>query len=162
MHDHLRLSISSPGVMYGLPKIHKDNVPLRPILSSIGTAGYKISKFILPYLTPFTTNQYTVQDSFSFVKDIINTPNSNSYVMASFYIKSLFTNIPLNETINIASDSLYDSNIHDVPFFSKLYFRNLLEMAFNMVLFIFNNVLYSQFNGPTLRSNASERFLVLP
>lgn len=55
MHDHLRLSSSAPGVMYGLPKIHKDSVPLRPILSSIGTAGYKISKFLLPYLTPITS-----------------------------------------------------------------------------------------------------------
>ena len=66
VHDHLRLSSSAPGVMYGLPKIHKDNVPFRPILSSIGTAGYKISKFLLPFLTLLTTNEYTVQDSFSF------------------------------------------------------------------------------------------------
>lgn len=28
---------SRPGILYGLPKIHKDNIPLRPILLAIGT-----------------------------------------------------------------------------------------------------------------------------
>ena len=147
VYDHLRFSSSSPGVMYGLPKIHKDNVPFRPILSSIGTAGYKISKFILPFLSPLTSNQYTVQDSFSFVQDIVNIPNSDSYVMASFDIKSLFTNIPLDETIGIAVDNLYDNDNFSLPPFSKSYFRTLLEIAVKEVLFIFNNVMYSQFDG---------------
>ena len=28
---------SVPGILYGLPKVHKDNCPARPRLSSIGT-----------------------------------------------------------------------------------------------------------------------------
>ena len=31
-----------PGILNGLTKIHKNVTPLRPILSAIGTAGYKI------------------------------------------------------------------------------------------------------------------------
>ena len=48
---------SQPGILYGLRKIHKPNVPLRPILSSIGTAGYGLSKFFVPLLKPLTFNQ---------------------------------------------------------------------------------------------------------
>ena len=84
-----------PGILYGLPKIHKNGTPLRPILSAIRTAGYKLlAKCFVPLLAPFTTNQYSVRDSFSFVEEILSLKNSNSYIMASFDIKSLFTNIP--------------------------------------------------------------------
>ena len=33
----LHLSSSRPGILYGLPKIHKEGTPMRPILSAIGT-----------------------------------------------------------------------------------------------------------------------------
>lgn len=118
-YDHLRVSGSQPGILYGLPKVHKTGVPMRPILSAIGTSGYDIAKFLLPFLTPLTSNQFTISDSFSFVKDIINFPLNNDCTMASFDIKSLFTNIPLDETIKITGDLLYDSNNYNIPPMSK-------------------------------------------
>ena len=66
---------SKPGILYGLPKIHKslvDNLPkFRPIVSMIGTPTYKLSKYLVPLITPITTNQYTVVDSFSFAKEVL-------------------------------------------------------------------------------------------
>jgi hypothetical protein len=35
---------SRPPRLYGLPKIHKERVPLRPIVSNIGTPTYQLSK----------------------------------------------------------------------------------------------------------------------
>ena len=35
LYQQLYPSGSRPGVLYGLPKIHKEGVPMRPILSSI-------------------------------------------------------------------------------------------------------------------------------
>ena len=32
---------SRPGVLYGLPKIHKENAPIRPIIAAVGTYNYK-------------------------------------------------------------------------------------------------------------------------
>ena len=31
---------STPGILYGLPKVHKPDWPARPILSAIGTCNY--------------------------------------------------------------------------------------------------------------------------
>ena len=56
---------SVPGILYGLPKVHKDTCPARPILSAIGTFNYKLAKFFVPLLQPFTSGEYTVKDSFS-------------------------------------------------------------------------------------------------
>ena len=36
-YSHLTLTGSTPGILYGLPKVHKYNLPMRPILSAINT-----------------------------------------------------------------------------------------------------------------------------
>ena len=53
---------SSPGVLYGLPKVHKSDCPARPILSAIGTYNYKLAKFFVPILQPHTCNEFTVKE----------------------------------------------------------------------------------------------------
>ena len=73
------------GILYGLPKIHKSSIPLRPILSSINHYSYKIAKFFIPFLTPISTSSFVIKDSFSFVQELSNSDiNSDSVVMASF------------------------------------------------------------------------------
>ena len=52
------------GILYGLPKIHKSSIPLRPILSSINHYSYKIAKFFIPFLTPISTSSFVIKDSF--------------------------------------------------------------------------------------------------
>ena len=106
-YSNLCVSGSSPGVMYGLPKVHKDNTPLRPILSANNTSNYKIAKFIVPLLQPFTTNSHTIKNSFEFSRSIASIRNANSYSMCSYDITSLFTQIPLQETINIILDKAF-------------------------------------------------------
>ena len=73
--------------------------PFRPILSAIGTPTYKLVKFLVPVLSDITQNGFTVKDSFTFV-DEISTQSSDLY-MASLDVDALFTNIPLDKTIDI-------------------------------------------------------------
>ena len=65
---------SQPGIMCRLSNIRKplaDGFPkLIPILSAINTGTYKWAKFFVPLLKPFTSNNYTVKESFDFAKDI--------------------------------------------------------------------------------------------
>ena len=59
--------------------------------------------------------------------------------MGSLDVESLFTNIPLEETINICTNLLY--NIEGI---NKSEFKNLLSLATQESYFIFNDVLYKQ------------------
>ena len=54
-------------------------------------------------------NEYRLKDSFDIVKDIIN-QNSGCF-MASLDVDSLFTNVPLDETIKICIDELFKSEM---------------------------------------------------
>ena len=70
-YNSLFVSGSSPGVLYGLPKTHKPNVPIRPIFSAINTPSYKLAKFFVHLLSELTVNQFSVENSFTFVKELL-------------------------------------------------------------------------------------------
>ena len=71
--------------------------------------------------------------------------------MASLGVDSLFTNIPLDETIDICIDSLYKDD-ENSPKISKDVFRNLLTVVTKESFFIFNSKFYKQIDGVTMGS----------
>ena len=98
--------------MYGPSKIRKplfNGFPkLRPILSALNTGTYKWAKFFVPLLRHLTSNQFTLKDSFEFAKIVCG--QDAVLFMASLDVDSLFTNVPLEETINICVNELFKSN----------------------------------------------------
>ena len=72
---------------------------------AIDTTTYKLTKFLVPMLSPITKNEYTVSDSFLFANEI-QEQDAQLY-MASLDVDSLFTNIPLSETIEICVNNLF-------------------------------------------------------
>ena len=77
--------------------------------------------------------------------------------MASFDIESLFTNIPLDETIEIITDSLFKDD-ENVGKFNKTQFSDMLNFAVKDSPFIFNNKLYRQKDGVAMGSPLSPTF----
>ena len=147
---YLYSSGSTLGVLYGLPKIHKVNNPIRPILSTIGTFNYNLAKFFVPIIEPLTVNNFTLQNSYDFVKEIRNINMSNK-IMASFDVQSLFTNIPLNETIEIITKGLYKDSPKYMDL-TKTQFKELLGIAVKESPFLFNDKLYMQTDGVAMGS----------
>ena len=139
--------------MYRLGKIHKETPngipPFCPILSAIGTPTYNLAKFLLKFLTPSTANEFTAIDSFHFAEEICQ-QDSNLH-MASLDINSLFANIPLEETIDICVDNLYNDN-ENLPNIPKHNFRNLLNIATKETFFMSNNKYYKQVDGVAMGS----------
>ena len=93
-----------PGVIYGSCTVRKasvGNCPLfRTILSALNTPS---SKFLVPILKPLSTNEFTV--SFHFAEEIVD--QQHDIFMGSLDVDSLFTNIPLGETIEICTNELF-------------------------------------------------------
>ena len=67
-------------------------------------------------------------------------------------VDSLFTNIPLDDNIDICIDSLYkdDENTPKIP--KDVVFRNLLNVATKESFFIFNNKFYNQIDSVVMGS----------
>ena len=148
----LMASGTQPGIMYGTPKIHKRGIPLRPILSAINTCSYNLSKYLVSILSPLTNNDYTLKNTYEFVELINSVENANDYVMCSFDIESLFTNIPLQETLDIILRLLFPNLDAKFKGFNKKQFKTLLELATTTSTFLFNNKLYEQVDGVAMGS----------
>ena len=73
---------------------------MRPIIYIIGTAIYEIAKYLTKLLTPLTKSEYNILN----IKDIIRRLREETiltgYKMISFELKSLFTSVPLDKTID--------------------------------------------------------------
>jgi len=61
-------------------------------------------------LKPLSINEYTITDAFRFSEEIRNSPIGDDDILVSFNVPSLFTNVPLNETINILVDKAFASD----------------------------------------------------
>ena len=105
---------TTPGILYGNPKVHKtvvNNTPkFRPILSAINTPTYLLAKYLNPILSPLTTNELTVKNSFDFAEEVVN--YDHNLFMVNFDAEGLFTIIPLEETIKNYVNDLFSNNFY--------------------------------------------------
>nr|VZI45885.1 unnamed protein product [Spirometra erinaceieuropaei] len=90
---------------YGLPKVHKDGAPLRPIVSLKGTPKYGLAKWLFRRLKLLTAeSDTTVSSSAQFLEKLKGVSLHPNEVMVSFDVISLFTSIPQDlaiETIEL-------------------------------------------------------------
>ena len=56
VYNKIRPRHKQPPRIYGLPKIHKTNTPLKPIVSCVNTFPYNLSAFLANILSPLTGN----------------------------------------------------------------------------------------------------------
>ena len=111
----------------------------RPILLAVNTLTYSLAKFLNPILSPLTTNEFTVKNSFDFVEEVVN--YDHNLYMASLDVESLFTNVPLEETIKNCVNNLFSSNFYSGKL-SKKDLYDLLKIATTESSFIFDDKLY--------------------
>ena len=149
---------SAPGKFYGTAKIHKikdyetvDNLPLRPIISNIGTSSYNLAKYLAKLLSPLGKSEYTVQSTNEFVTYIRNQQVPEGHKLISFDVSALFTNVPLDNTIEIVLKRIYEHNEiqTNIP---KEVMKEMLLLCTKNVIFSFNDQLYNQTDGVAMGS----------
>ena len=79
-NEYTRLypSGSQPGLFFGLAKVHKlkeghntvQHLPLRPVISNIGTTTYQISKHLASLLTPLTKSKHNIESTGDFIHNL--------------------------------------------------------------------------------------------
>ena len=149
-YSSLYASGSSYGILYGLPKVHKEGIPLRPILASYNTPSYKLAKYLVPLLQPFSENEFTLSNSTTFVKDIV--AQDLDLYMVSLDVESLFTNVPLQATIQIVLNKIFNEPGFIYHGFNRDQFEKLLKLAVQDTDFLFNDKHYKQIDGVAMGS----------
>ena len=150
---------SSPAWIYSTRKMHKvsssDSFPkLRPIVLSIGTFNYIRARFFCNLLSPLVPHGYSCKDTLSFVSQIKN-PNPSRTFLVSYDVTSLFTNIPLPETIDLTINLIFNYNRNlNIPK------KELFIFTTSQTHFSFNGKIYNQIHGKVMSSPLAPVLLI--
>ena len=118
-----------------------DSFPkLLQIVSSIGTFNSNLARFFCYVLSSLVPNGYSCKDTFPFVSQIKNA-NFSKIFLVSYDVTSLFTNIPLQETIDIAINLIFNQN--PILNITKKELKKLFLFATPQPHFIFNSKFYN-------------------
>ena len=139
--------------MNGLPKIHKQDVPMRPILSMTGSAQHLLVQWLTSVIDSVLLlySIHCISDSFTFANKVRTLNFPPSVFLCSYDVCSLFTNVPLAETIEISADSLYNDELTS-PSFLHAIFVELIQTAASSIKFSFDDIMHRKIDGVTMGS----------
>ena len=83
--------------LYGLVKLHKENIPIRPVVSFISAPTFKLGKFldrVYKSLIDFRS-EYSIRNSIELVNKIANVAPPPDSFLVSFDVRMMFPSIPL-------------------------------------------------------------------
>ena len=161
---------SSPAPrFYGLPKIHKANCPMHPIVSACGTATYQLAKFLTKILQRYTGITLSfVKDSKSFSEHLRLVHIGEDEELVSFDVSALFTSIPVPTVLDVINHLLckhiedpeakhkYGCSFkHNTIGLEKDEAMQLLKLVLENCVFTFQDKFFKQLHGATVGSPCS-------
>ena len=159
VYNRLKVSLGNTrtALFYGLPKIHKSEVPLRPIVSSVGSATYALSKYISDIIKPLTGNtESAIRNTVDFCEEMKSIEIEKDEILISFDVKSLYTSIPTDETLSIVEMKLLDDDtLINRTSLSPKEIKQLLSLCLKTTNFRFRNSFYQLTDGVAMGSPAS-------
>ncbi len=149
--DHLyyRLypSDAIPPRAYGQCKAHKpgSNYPFRVLVSTIGTAPYGLSKYLVEIIQPtLAKNPTMIRNSRSFVETSKTWTIDPNEIQVSYDVVALYPSVPVKKAIDNMINILtadQDDFLSRTPFTLK-HIRELLEVCLYKTYFLWDNKIY--------------------
>ena len=142
---------------YGLPKVHKASVPLRPIVSSIGSVTYNIAKYLAKIIGPLVgKSNHHIWNSKDFAEKIQGIVLDADETITSFDVTALFTSIPPADAVLAVRDVLKeDKTLADRTDLSPDQICELLSLCLDNTYFSYGNNFYQQCHGCSMGSPVS-------
>ena len=150
--------------IYGLPKIHKPNCPLRPIVSQINSPSYKLNKYLdyllttaekcIPYLLPDTTKYLQYINALPIFTE-------HKPLLFSLDVTSLYTVLPHNMCIEYVNEmyletlSHWDTYTPDIKPIPSSMLKEIIKIILDQTFFEFNDITFKQNYGITMGAPSS-------
>ena len=116
-YKDMKADHNQPARLYGTAKTHNFEtlfditvvyLKFRPIIDQTGTFMYNAAKVMSDYLRSLCKNEYSINDTQKFPIMLSSIPLlQDDKEDVSYDVESLFTNIPIQETINSIIEQIY-------------------------------------------------------
>ena len=124
---------------------------MKPIVSNVETATYNTAKHLANLHAPLGKSDYTISNTPDFINRLKKERIPRKYEMMPFNVKSLFTSVPVDESISIIIRKIYDEGKikKNIP---RNVMKELLLLSTKHVHFTFNEDIYIQLDGVAMGS----------
>ena len=165
-----------PPKFYGLPKIHKPDTPLRPIVSNYGSVTYGVAKELTKILKPLVgKSPHHINSTHDFVEQVKCINLTPGECLSSYDVSVLFTSVPVDPALKVIKDLLEkDLTLKERTALPVEDITLLLEFCLKNMYFSFQGQFYEQVEGVAMGfqsallwpiyiwSTSSKRLSVLP
>jgi hypothetical protein len=95
---HLIQKKPAPPKLKAQLKLHKTDIPIRPIINNRTAPAYKLAKYLNKILSQHITlhNQYVATNSTGLANDLTRLEMHGIHCLMTFDIKDLYVNIPVS------------------------------------------------------------------
>ena len=138
-------------VFYTLPKLHKEGIPGRPIISGCNSPTEKLSQHLDFYLKPIVRNipSYT-KDTTHFLQVVLDQKEiPDNTILVTLEVKSLYTNIPHDGGINFCLNAIQSHYQGSTPLPIQ-HLKQMLIFILQYNHFTFNGKTYLQIHGTSM------------
>ena len=115
----------------------------------INTAEYHLAKYLDSIIKPHIPSEFMLESTSSFLGKLKEFCFKPMDILISFDVVSLFTNVPLEQTINTIADHIYELDFR--PPFEKKTFKKLMHIATSGI-FMYRDRYFRQVDGVTMGS----------
>ena len=142
---------------YGLPKVHKEGIPLRPIVSSIGAVIYVTPKELSRIPKPLVgKSPHHIQNNQDFIEHLKGIQLGPDEILMSYDVKVLFTSVPIQHALNIIEKLLKeDTGLQNRTTMSTKHIMGLLEFCLRSTYFTYQGKYFEQVEGAAMGSPIS-------
>ncbi|XP_037526491.1 uncharacterized protein LOC119403645 [Rhipicephalus sanguineus] len=153
---------SAPAI-YGLPKVHKTDISLRPIVDFTRSPLYRLSGFLHRVISPLVGKGASyIRNTYDFIEKVKDTIVDPDEVLVSFDVVSLFTSVPIDMAMDVCVAALDKDptlpersplEVHDLG--------RLLKFCLSNTYFTFQKKYYRQLHGAAMGASISRQNLDL-
>ena len=140
---------TNTGKLYGTCKVHKPSNPVRPIVSMVNTPVYELSKYLDNIIKPLIPQKFSLSSNSEFIQQMSKFEHKPGDYCVSFDVASLFTNIPLAETIESVAEKYCATTSKNRPTIPKASLIFLLKCATGGI-FSHRKKLFKQTDGVSM------------
>ena len=142
---------------YGLPKIHNEGTPLRPIVSSIGAVTHSTSKELSRILKPLVgKSPHHICNNEDFMEHLKGITLGPDEAMVSYDVRALLTSVPIKPALEVIEKLLKDDpDLQKRTTMSTKHIMDLLEFCLRSTYFTYRGKFYEQVKGAAMGSSIS-------
>ena len=154
IHKNNKAYMTQIPQFYGVPKTHKPNVPLRPIIANTNPHTYKLAQWLSVQLKPLLSkiSSSHLKNTEEFIKKTASL-NPKTHKFISYDVISLFTSVPVAHLLQLLTTYINENNINLQYPFPIL--KQLILLTLEHNYFQYNQTFYKQKEGLSMGSPLS-------